>query len=338
MPGSAFISGRGAAMGDAMLPLGDSISVGLYNNPANLGKMRKAEAEPLNIGLYGNTGFTSTINSGFYNAVNLASYLPELQRVPGQWVGTGESFLTGFGFPGFSIGILAQTQLAGQYDSTSGAVSYRSKFQLIPAVGSGFRLFDGILRFGYSLQWVNQAVGVQTVSATSTSLAYNEGLSQGSGLANTMGIALTAPIRLLPSVNVVVRNVLGTYYGAYTLLPVASNSSGLPSTDPMTVDASFSIQPRLARGAAMNLVLVDRDVFNTTGVVFMGHVALGAEISFQDHFFLRGGWNGGYFSCGVGLKRPGGEVNLAYYTEEIGSQYMSQGDTRFLLQYQLRGF
>jgi hypothetical protein len=322
-------------MGDAFLPLGDDIASGIFYNPANLGKMRKAEVSPVNFAIYGNSGFLSSISTNSYNVINLGNYLPNLQAVPGQWAGSGQAMVASVGVSAFSFSLLAQSETAGQYNG--GSVTYRSQYQLIPAVGTGFRLFQGILRVGYSLQWVNQAVGVQTVSASS-SMAYNEGLAQGSGFSHNVGIALTAPVHFLPSINVVARNLFDTTYSSYSLLPMASNPTGAPAVDPMTVDASFSIQPRLGRGTVINLVIVDRDVFNRTGVALMGHLSIGAELSFRDSFYLRAGWNGGYPTAGLGVKRSRAEINLTWYTEEIGTQYMGQGDSRFMFQYQLRAF
>ena len=113
---------------------------------------------------------------------------------------------------------------------------------------------------------------------------------------------------------------------------------GVPDTETMTVDASFSMQPRLGSGVTLNLVVEDRDATNRTGVSFMGHFGLGAEIGFHDRVFLRAGWAGGYISGGLGLKRPGAEMSLTYYSEEIGPGYLAKSDPRYLLQYTLRTF
>jgi hypothetical protein len=68
-------------------------------------------------------------------------------------------------------------------------------------------------------------------------------------------------------------------------------------------------------------------------------MALGAEFSFRDMFYLRAGWGSGYPSLGLGLKRAnGGELSLTWYSEEIGSGYHSIRDLRYLFQYQVKAF
>jgi hypothetical protein len=237
--------------------------------------------------------------------------------------------------PGFGFGILMLSQLAAQVNS-SGSLTYRSLYQFVPAMGFGVRLLDGVLRIGYSLLWVNEATGTQTV-AVSNSIGWNQNLYQGSGLSNNIGIALVAPIRTLPALNFVVRNLFGTSYSASMMpFPLALSSLGTPATDPMSFDASLSFQPRIGNGAILNLVVEDRDITNNSGMAFIGHWALGGEIDFRNRIFLRGGWGSGYPSAGLGLKSPGMELSLAWFTEEIGTSYLSQGDTRYMLQYKLK--
>ena len=52
--------------------------------------------------------------------------------------------------------------------------------------------------------------------------------------------------------------------------------------------------------------------------------------------YRRGGE--GYPSAGVGFKMKKGELNLTWFSEEIGTYYHSQRDVRFMFQYQMRAF
>jgi hypothetical protein len=337
IPGSRYTSGRSAAVGDAFLPLGEDVGSGLFSNPANLAKIRKSELEPINLSLYGNTGYVAATGINYINPFTLSSFAPALAKNPGTAAGAGASAMMTFGMPYFDIGILYQSQVSAVQNS-SGTITYRSLYQFIPSLGTGFRLFDGFLRIGYSAQWLNSATGTATVANTS-SIGYDQNLNQGSALSNTLGIALTAPVVFLPTVNCVVRNLFtATYYPVHFIPLVSSPSAGLPFVEPMSIDVSFSIQPRLGRGTYLNLVVEDRDATNASNVAPLGHLALGGELSFGDKFVLRGGWSGGYPSAGIALRKRGSEFSLTYYSEEIGTGYLSQADTRFMMQYQIRAF
>src|SRR4051794_27586965 len=87
IPGSRYMSARAAALGDALLPLGDDVASGLFNNPAVLGKIRKTEVEPLNLSLYGNSGYASVIDINFYKVINLNDYQGNLRRNTGNYAG-----------------------------------------------------------------------------------------------------------------------------------------------------------------------------------------------------------------------------------------------------------
>ncbi len=336
VPGSRYTSARAAGLGDAYISLGDDAPSGLFYNPASLGRIRKFVVEPINFSVSANSGFVKIADPNAYKVTDLSSYAPVVNQHSGQRSGMGGGLVSSLAFPGFALGVLAETHVSalGNGDNT---LNYQSLYQLIPAFGSGFRFFQGIIRVGYSLQWVNQAQGNQTVSVDGD-LGYNQNLKQGSGLSHTLGLALTLPVRYLPMFDVVVRNVMNTSYQFPSLYSFTQSSTGFPDSEPMTVDVAFSLHPRLGRGVLMNLILQERDMTNRSGIGFLFHFAAGMELSFRDKVFLRGGWRGGYFSAGLGLKGRGAEMSLALFTENVGTSSQKQGDTSCLFQYQIRTY
>src|SRR5690606_7175132 len=62
IPGSRYVSGRGAALGDAYIGLGDTMADGLFYNPAAIGKVGGLVVEPLNISLQANSKLGSMFN------------------------------------------------------------------------------------------------------------------------------------------------------------------------------------------------------------------------------------------------------------------------------------
>ena len=337
VPGSRYTSGRQAAMGDAALSVGEDPATGLFYNPASLGKIRKTSVEPLNFTAYANSPVVERATLKSLSATSLSAVAPTLASHPGEFSGAGGALLPSFGFPGFALGILMQSEMTGKANG-DGTLTYRSQYQFVPTVGTGFSLLRGMLRMGYSFQWVNQASGTATVATTADPLGFNQGLAQGSGLSHTAGLALTIPMRFLPSLNFVARNIMGTPYRSYSAYSFTNSPSGVPATEPMTFDASFSVHPLLGKGVGMELVAVNRDMTARSGGTLMGRMAFGTEISFRDRVFLRGGWGGGYLSAGLGLKRSGAEFSLAWYAEEVGTHTLDVLDRRYLLQYQLRAF
>lgn len=343
IPGSRYTSGRASGMADAYLPLADDVASGLFYNPAGLARIRRIQVVPLNMSFYLNNEYIKNSNLNFYNFSNLNSYLPNLQSIPSSFQGMGGALLPTFGVPGFSFGVLVQAEVGAMVSADGSSLTYRSQYQLIPAIGTGFRLLNGVLRVGYSLQWVNQASGPEFGSTVtvplsqSDSFSYSHSLSQGSGLSHMLGVGIVLPMEYLPSFHCVVRNVGQTKYNSFSLIQVTPSPSSVPNLEDATVDLSFSLQPKLGGGVGLNLVLEGRDITNQSGAVLTPHIAIGGELFFRNNLFFRGGWNG-YPSVGMGLKSREAELSLSWYSAEIGSQYLSQRDIRYLFQYQIGKF
>lgn len=342
VPGSRYTTVRAATLGDAFLPLAEDGATGLFYNPAGLAKTRVSHFDPFDVTIYGNDQYLNLFGiksiSTFYKVTSLQSFLPLLQQNAPKYISVGSGLSTAFSTRIVTFGILGQTQLGSQVNQ-DGTIHYRSLYQIIPALGSGIRLASGIVRIGYSLQWVNQASGTfNGVSASSSPLGYNQNISQGAAISHNFGFALSLPFQFLPSFNLVARNARGAKFSSFSLIPLARNSSDPPPDEAMSVDAALGIKPKIGLGAYSNILLQLRDVSNTSKVPLQGRISFGLEISFRDSFFLRGGWGGGYPNGGFGLRRKGSDFSLGWISEDVGSTYHGQRDIRYILQYQARAF
>jgi hypothetical protein len=339
VPGSRFTSARGAAMGEAYEPLADDGPSALFYNPASLTKIRKTDFELMNLSLYGNAGWLTNSNgTSFFKITSLSSYQSTLASHPGVLAGTGAQYVPSFYTKGFAFGLLLQSQTAA-VQNADGSIHYRSTYQLIPTAGTGIKLANGIVRLGYSLQYVNEAVGDVTVPASGTgTLGYNQGLAQGSALSHTLGATITMPWQYLPSASLVARNVGGTHYSSNSLYQFTPNSTGAPATENMSLDSAFMLQPKLGNGSYWNLVAEYRDMTNSSGIDYLGRIAFGSEFALRDSIFLRAGWGSGYPSAGLGVKTKKGELSLTWYSEELGTSYHDLRDQRFMLQYSVKAF
>jgi hypothetical protein len=333
VPGSRYISARGAALGDAFLPLGDDAASALFYNPADFGKIRKPDAEPVHFEFGLNSGAVGNFGINSYKLPSLSSYQPTLAGSPGSYQGFQGAIMPTYAMKDFGFGLLAQTITEARVNS-DGSITYRSVYQIIPAAGFAIRLAEGIVRIGYSVQYVNESVGTNTVPSDTSPLGYNQSLNTGWAFSQNVGFALTLPITYLPSFNFVARNIGGANYNSGGFMPLTANPVGTPGADPMTLDASISIAPKFTADTGFNIVLEDRDLTDTSGVSQMDRLALGVEYEIHHSFFLRGGWGDGYPCFGFGVKKLSGELSLTRYTEQIGGA----GDTRYLLEYQVHAF
>ncbi len=336
VPGSRYTSGRAAALGDAYLPLGEDGASGLFSNPAGLAKIRGAHFDPMNLSLFSNGALLQNFGTSSYKVYSLSQYAPELAKVPGEYVSAGAALLPAFSSRFFSFGLLAQSEFGATSDGAT--IHYRSRYQLIPAAGTSARLASGIVRIGYSLQWVNQASGDVFTPADASPLGYNVGVLQGSALSHNVGLAINLPYAYLPAFNIVGRNLGGAHYSATTIYKMATQSSGVPLTEPTTFDMSVSVRPKATATSFFNVVFEFRDMTNQSKVTALGRAAFGLEYSIRNFLFLRGGYGSGYPSAGIGVGQKTGEFSLTYYSEDVGTTYHEQQDTRYLFQYRIAAF
>jgi hypothetical protein len=340
VPGSRYMSARALAMGDAFLPLADDPASALFYNPAGLGLIRGVHADIFNLQLYGNKNYFSQVDlshADFYNVTDLNQFKPALKRSPNNWQGVGYTLVPAFSIKGIGFGLLIQEQVRAKYNSND-TVDYNSNYQLIPAIGGALRLAEGIVRIGYSAQWVNQASGSVSGVPASNSLGYNQGLQKGSAISHTLGIALTMPWQHLPELNVVGRNLFMARFSGAAMMPFASSSTGAPANEATSFDVSLSWIEKVGSGAEFAWVIQDRDALASSRISLLGRLAIGLEFDFRHVLFLRGGWGSGYPNAGLGLRRKKSELSITWSNVEIGTGYHDRQDTRYLLQYQVRAF
>lgn len=336
IPGSRYVSGRGAALGDAYLGLADTVADSLFYNPAGLGRVQGATFEPLNIQLQANDKLQSNFGTEFYKFQSLQSYQATLLRHPSTNPGGGYAVLPAIGFHGLGVGALYQSRLMAETDGTR--IRYRTTYQFIPSAGYGLRLASGVLRIGYAIQWVNQASGDVSVLANSSPMAWNQGIAQGKGFSHNLGMALSLPYLYQPTVNVVARNIGGLHLSGSPMVVSANSPSGSIPDEKMSIDSSLGFLTKISAGWSLSTQFAYRDATNSSGAAMLSHFATGLEFTASDRFFVRLGYGSQFPSAGLGIRTSRSEVNFAWFSEDLGTETTSIRDIRYLFQFMFKAF
>ncbi len=337
LPNSRYDDTRASAMGDSTLALVDAPMESLFANPAGIAKTREASFELLNVRASGTQDFFANFGTSSYKVTSLSSAAPALGEAAGSNQGAGLQLAPGIGFRGFAMGVLYSRDFAAISDN--GNIRYHSRYQLIPAAGVGVRLASGVIRLGYSFQYVNLAAGQLQKSESDSTLAYNDGIKQGSAFSHNAAFALTFPFEYLPSFALVARNIGGAKYRETMLYKMARNpSSTLPATEKMSLDLGVLFQPKIGGGGLFNFTGEYKDILLSSKTPLLSRLAAGIEFNFRESFFLRGGLGYGYPHAGIGLKTKKSEFSISWSSDELSTSYRSEREIKMNFHYQKRVF
>jgi hypothetical protein len=187
-PGIRYLNPYSQSMGGVSLPLSQDIGNSLFNNPAGLARNPKFKAEFLNLDADGTGNMFGALASG---GTSLGGLTKTLNSNQNSNYAEGISNLTALSWGGLGVGLLFQERVRAYSDGTN--VHYQTLSDLVPAVGYGLSLARGVIRLGYSLQYVNEASG--TAQATSDSSAsFLSGINQGHGFSSNASVDFSFPI------------------------------------------------------------------------------------------------------------------------------------------------
>jgi hypothetical protein len=232
----------------------------------------------------------------------------------------------------------------GLYGNYQGDAEYfpgTSNFQLHyfndwgAVVGYCFRLFSGRLKIGLSGKIIDRTYINGNFASTATNLSLSTIGQEGIGAGWDGSIMLSAPWALLPSLTAVVHDVGGTNFtlakGIFT-----TNNNPPPPPQQQSVDVGVAVFPIFDNHTRGSFAVEYRDVLNYNSAMPLYDLHAGAEINFNDVFFIRGGMNETYWTAGLEFAFGHSQIQLASYGEDIGTPPYYTEDRRYVIEYAFR--
>lgn len=298
----------------------------VLTNPAGLGKIRDVIVMVIDPELHGSMNDFQIATGEYATRVfSVQGLLDALNQQKGKHWHAKAQIFPSIVTPNFGLGVLAKYSYDAEVDE-AGAV-YRLDYTNDYAIALGYclRFFGGVVKLGFAGRLVDRVEVAQDLDATATDLELSAIASEGTGVAADAGLIITAPVVLLPSLAVVVRDIGNT---KYTLSDGAILTTATrPRETKQKVDAGISFSPILANRARASFVAEYHDVLTASEEKdHFRRVHTGIEFNVADFFFVRGGMNQRYWTAGIELASERFQLQATSYGEEIGTVTTS-GDT-----------
>lgn len=307
----------------------------LLTNPAGLSRLRDKIITLFDPELSGSTNITDVTNIQKTSVQKPEDLLKLLKEHPGKhWYAKAQVFPS-FVAPNVGFGLHAKWKYDAQVES--GGANYRYDYtnDFAAVLGFSFKFFGGILKVGGSARYINRTELHKDFDPNITSISMNEHASEGAGIGANAGILLTAPVQLLPTLGINVRDVGQT---SYTLTSgMFHRTQSRPADSPQVIDVGLALNPILSNTTRLMMTVDYHDVMNAYREEDAAkRLHAGLEFNLDDALFIRAGYNQRYWTAGIELASARFQFQIASYGEEVGTPTSVKEDRRWIGKISLR--
>ncbi|NJL25617.1 MAG: hypothetical protein HC902_10875 [Calothrix sp. SM1_5_4] len=240
--------------------------------------------------------------------------------------------------PNFGVGLYGRVQFDAQVNSTDNTFLYDYTRDYAMVFGFNFRFFNGIFKLGTNLRVTDRTtIRRDDIDPNSTNLSADSLASSGVGVGSDTGVMLSAPIRWLPTLAAVYRDVGRTSYAFRDGMFMKTSSTGHPDSTPESLDVALALYPILGKRLRSTWTFEVRDVLTLSEEKDqMRRYHAGFELNYADALFLRAGMNQRYWTAGLEFAMMNYQFQAASYGEEIGTDSTPREDRRYALKFAFR--
>lgn len=326
---------RGLGMGGAQIATVND-ETALLINPAALGKLRDFYGTIIDPEL----DFSNNVNSmnqasSITQPFNIGSIKDTVNASRETYYHAKAQIFPSLVAKNFGIGLYSNYLLDTEMNAAGTNMDTYYRNDLALALGYNFRFFDGRIKLGFNAKLINRIeVDNQTLDPSGPLDLRSIG-SEGTGLSTDVGLIMTAPWTLLPTLSAVVHDVGNTTFDKAS--GVRLSTTDRPETVPQDMDVALAIFPIHSNTVRSAWTIEYRDLLTSSQVDNKTKLMHGGvEFNFSDIFFLRAGYNQGYYTAGAELASERFQFQIATYGEEIGDATTKREDRRTVFKFAFR--
>jgi hypothetical protein len=309
---------RSLGMGGAGVAV-SSDETALFRNPANLGSIRNLYGTAFDPEFESTSNFSSDVFSKITSqAFNIASVSENLNLNREKYYHAKLQLTPSVVRRNFGIGLIYRNQMHAETEITGSTMNTFYQSDMGVVLGANYRFFDGILKVGANAKIINRIEVNNPLLSTVGPFDLSTIAAEGTGISYDAAVMIQAPVQLLPSLGVVIRDIGDTKFNAKDGLRLTATSQ--PGTVLQSVDVGLSISPIHSNQFRSVWTLEYSDVANSrsdTEATKRAH--FGFETNYRDILFFRAGMNQRYWTAGFEVASERISWQVASYGEEIGT-------------------
>jgi hypothetical protein len=309
----------------------------VFYNPANIAaKDTGSVIQFFNLSYEANEGqVVETSRSGVFHLNSFSKMYSLGQANRGNLIGQRFSIYPNITIRNLSLGLLYEqnrAMLVREDDS----VLIRARDRFGPTASLSFRLWGGILRFGFMAQALVlteplSSTGYVSGPLSSDKQTWKSNIRSGLGFSKNAGTTLSLPFRYLPSFSFVVRDIAGT---SFTKSPIIFTGSDVPKPRKMSMDASVGWTLYLGNSLETKWAIDYRDITSTRGHGNrIEHIMTGMELSMNRLIHIRAGLFNAYPTAGFAIGNNINSLNFVWYSDNVEDRLRSFREQRFGFQF-----
>lgn len=319
----AYSNARSNALGGIKIA-GSSDDTALYTNPASLGSFRGSY-----VTLVDPEVETSRYYDGYFSSTltDLEKSRDLILKHPDQYYHVKMQVTPTFTIRKFSFGFIYKNELSAVLDSTGSTLDTQLHNDLGFTLGYVERFFDGVVKFGVTAKLVNR-MEVDNAALTATG-PYDLAIvgSEGSAVGFDAALQLQAPVKYLPTLAIVARDIGNLEFKE--AIVKNTNSINRPNKVLQSIDIGLSFTTIYSKAMRSLLSFEYVDLTNSRQEDFSNkRLHIGLETNWNDILYLRFGMNQMYWTAGLEVASENVSWQLSTYGEEVGTKEAPKEDRR----------
>lgn len=325
-----YLAPQALAMGNAWTA--DAYGYGaLFHNPAGLAKAESNRWVITPVAIEGNPGTAYAGLAVAQKKVGLDKLLPAIQTNPGTYYYFRSAAIPSISRRNFALAFLLNSDAVARSDGNYVDIRYGNDMGVFAGVSTN--LAANMIKIGVTGKMLlrRHIEGVYSHADMATPAGMAPYQKEGLGFGADVGVMFTLPMSYVPTVGIVVKDILNTHFRPSTLLGPAA--AGAPTAIQQAVHAAFSFRPALGKGVRATFSAELRHILNRN-LPFTKKLHFGFQIQANRRLFVWAGMNQLVMpTFGLGLRVPGGDLEVGTYAQDVSETDAIEADRRILFRY-----